>query len=102
MDIGGLWIWLSGYLVIWLSGYLVIWLSGYLVIWLSGYLVIWLSGHHNQIYDHAPSLHRSSPTAHTIIAPVTISCTQFGNPSCEHPMCITAIIPAPARLPTPL
>ena len=31
-------------------------------------------------------LHRSSATANTMIAPVTICCTQFGSPCCEQPI----------------
>ena len=45
---------------------------------------------------------RSSATANTMIAPVTICCTQFGSPCCEQPIWMIAMIAAPAIVPTTL
>src|SRR5262249_23704800 len=47
-------------------------------------------------------LQRSSATANTMIAPVTICCTQFGSPCCEQPIWMMAMIAAPAIVPTTL
>src|SRR5262249_6432876 len=44
-------------------------------------------------------LTRSSATAVTIIAPVTISCTQFGNPTCVQPVRMTVMRKAPINDP---
>src|SRR5206468_11802565 len=52
--------------------------------------------------DHVVCLHRSNATAPTMMVPVTICCTQFGNPCCEQPIWITAMIAAPASVPTTL
>ena len=36
----------------------------------------------------------------TMMPPVTICCTQFGRPCCEQPIWMTAMIAAPATVPT--